>query len=646
MDNNYMKTILSGIKEWTRSLIQKTADNAQVTADNAQVTADNAQRTADNAQVTADNAQRTADNAQAAADNAQATADNAQATADNALHPQILYDDQILIWDGTTTATESTVQVEYFTQVAKSGSTKKTRYYRISNIPDNIVKYAFAHYKDIKCAIKVQNGTENELELTNDWYVDYSGLCVSSSNYYILIARESGSHAVRIPGALQPTWLDFPQAGIYIGYCTDSSVEGDAGKSFTHKIALPTYGLPLNSVILTTDSDKNIQIVDTETGTKKTLKSAYAYAQDGGYTGTEEEFAAKLAAEKLPNPYPLTFTGAVSETYDGSSAKTIEIPSGGSGAHSDWNQNDSTAADYIKNRPFYTGDPVETVLVEESTVSFTEQGGLYIAPFQSTFEATAGEVYKVSWDGTVYECTCVDLGNPLVIGNLSIAGEGSDTGEPFLMIIMNGAGIEIWTADTSASHTFSISGIVAEVVKIDTKYLPVSTDDSYGVIKKSDIVSTYDFPVKAPHDQMVDAIIAFDTGNASIVWNRRKVIDASYDSSADTISVTFAHEPLRIHTYENSHGFYNLTLGSITYAELQGSLMRIGNNDSVYTTLTTEGTSDNRTLRVGAGKIFILGEFIGEALVLYSSTDKSTKKFKITVDDSGTISATEIVAES
>lgn len=61
-------------------------------------------------------------------------------------------------------------------------------------------------------------------------------------------------------------------------------------------------------------------------------KSAYSYAQEGGYTGTEAEFAAKLAAEKLPNPYPLTFTGAVSETYDGSSAKTIEIPSGGGSA--------------------------------------------------------------------------------------------------------------------------------------------------------------------------------------------------------------------------------------------------------------------------------------------------------------------------
>ena len=60
-------------------------------------------------------------------------------------------------------------------------------------------------------------------------------------------------------------------------------------------------------------------------------KSAYSYAQDGGYSGTEAEFAAKLAAEKLPNPYPLTFTGAVSETYDGSSAKTIEIPIGADG---------------------------------------------------------------------------------------------------------------------------------------------------------------------------------------------------------------------------------------------------------------------------------------------------------------------------
>ena len=48
----------------------------------------------------------------------------------------------------------------------------------------------------------------------------------------------------------------------------------------------------------------------------------------------------------------------------------------GGGAQPDWNQNDSTAADYVKNRPFYAGNPGETVLVEESTVSFAERNGM------------------------------------------------------------------------------------------------------------------------------------------------------------------------------------------------------------------------------------------------------------------------------
>ena len=146
---------------------------------------------------------------------------------------------------------------------------------------------------------------------------------------------------------------------------------------------------------------------------------------------------------------------------------------GGGQVQPDWNQNDSTATDYVKNRPFYTGDPVETVLVEESTVSFAPaEDGVYMGELKSTFSATAGETYKVSWDGTTYECTCVNFNSFTVIGNLSIMGLGSDTGEPFLVVVSNGRGIEIYTADTSASHTFSIGGFVPEVVKIDRKFLP------------------------------------------------------------------------------------------------------------------------------------------------------------------------------
>ena len=61
-------------------------------------------------------------------------------------------------------------------------------------------------------------------------------------------------------------------------------------------------------------------------------KSAYQYAVEGGYAGTETEFAAKLAAElpdALPNPSALTFTGAVSAIYDGSAPCSVDIPSGG-----------------------------------------------------------------------------------------------------------------------------------------------------------------------------------------------------------------------------------------------------------------------------------------------------------------------------
>ena len=144
----------------------------------------------------------------------------------------------------------------------------------------------------------------------------------------------------------------------------------------------------------------------------------------------------------------------------------------GSTTQSDWNQNDSKAADYVKNRPFYTGDPVETVLVEESTVSFADTGyGFYAAEFPSTFEATVGATYKIYWDGTAYECTCVKFNNAPAIGNLSIAGVGSDTGEPFIIGIFNGERIQIIAADTSASHTISISGFAQKVVKIDKKYL-------------------------------------------------------------------------------------------------------------------------------------------------------------------------------
>ena len=174
---------------------------------------------------------------------------------------------------------------------------------------------------------------------------------------------------------------------------------------------------------------------------------------------------------KLPNPNHLTFTGAVTGSYDGSDDLTVEIPQGN--VQPDWNQNNETASDHVKNRPFYTGDRVQTVLVEESTISFNKLSeGFYAAEFPSTFTATVGETYTVYWDGTAYECICANFESSSYLGNPSIIDAGADTGEPFTIVFHSASMKEIYTTDSSATHTISISGFAEEVVKIDAKYLP------------------------------------------------------------------------------------------------------------------------------------------------------------------------------
>ena len=204
--------------------------------------------------------------------------------------------------------------------------------------------------------------------------------------------------------------------------------------------------------------------------------------------------------------------GTVGQLLSKTESGTEWIDPPQSGAQPDWNQNDKTAPDYMKNRPFYTGDLVETVLVEESTISFADQGnGSYGAQVQSTFVATVGKIYKVYWDGSAYECTCAAASEStlLFIGNLSIMGTGPDTGEPFLIGVFNGEGIQIGTTDTSASHTFSISGFVQEVVKIDEKYLPTIPAD------KSPALPVIEFTTNISANIGNDTQPSFDVSNLS-----------------------------------------------------------------------------------------------------------------------------------
>lgn len=90
---------------------------------------------------------------------------------------------------------------------------------------------------------------------------------------------------------------------------------------------------------------------------------------------------------KLPNPNSLTFTGAVTGSYDGSEARTVKIPEQ---VQTDWNQNDSTSEDYIKNKP--------STATNDDSMDFLAEMGMITPVTNSTGEiliSPSNEIYSL-----------------------------------------------------------------------------------------------------------------------------------------------------------------------------------------------------------------------------------------------------------
>jgi hypothetical protein len=134
------------------------------------------------------------------------------------------------------------------------------------------------------------------------------------------------------------------------------------------------------------------------------------------------------------------------------------------GVQPDWNQNDPTAKDYVKNRPFWTDDPAETVLLEETELTFVDGG----AKLPTTIQLEEGQTYIVTCNGVDYECVAWFHGgiHTIFVGNGVYAGSsGMGNGEPFLT---NGEAV----MGEGESATIKILAIEREVHTIDPKYLP------------------------------------------------------------------------------------------------------------------------------------------------------------------------------
>ena len=143
-------------------------------------------------------------------------------------------------------------------------------------------------------------------------------------------------------------------------------------------------------------SDVNMTRLMVKNGSKGSDgRSAYEYARDAGYDGTEADLSAKLAAEMptaLKNPSKLIFTGAASGEYDGSAEITVNIPVGESETETILSDNLFDKSTATKGKVFYYGSS------GYSLADATYQYYAYV-PLDGT------GVYRTKWDNSQHNST-------------------------------------------------------------------------------------------------------------------------------------------------------------------------------------------------------------------------------------------------
>ena len=131
-----------------------------------------------------------------------------------------------------------------------------------------------------------------------------------------------------------------------------------------------------------------------------------------------------------------------------------------------WEQNDPTADDYIKNRPFYTEGEKEIVIIPEMVVSISDNETIVkyspIIPFE------VGKTYNVLWNGDSYSCVAHELNDIPALGDFKFSSL------PFLIAVdKNIIGGAYIASPTDGDYTVLVTSSVEVVHKIDRKYIDI-----------------------------------------------------------------------------------------------------------------------------------------------------------------------------
>ena len=309
----------------------------------------------------------------------------------------------------------------------------------------------------------------------------------------------------------------------------------------------------------------------------------------------------------------------------------------------------------------YPSKSVETVaLMEEQEVTFANMSGAYRATAPIKIDISDGQTYTVVWDGVGYSCIGHVAGGSSYIGNPAAFGAES-TGEPFVYANMNLQ--SVWVSyDTSASHTICVITQDTVYEKIDENFLPKSvfTDADWDFVSNKPFFNN-PLNIQITGEASISNILAgndfIDLGVTAPSFNEGLYYKVEGEVSFLNNTANQMHT-LQINKYCEADSGHSIPLG-IIYDSAVGHNFNIsfsGNNSYYPGKLITSSSGSNNSYTITAN-FTIIGEVkklsedympntiqrVGDDVIILSSTADSTKKFKITVDDSGTIKATEVI---
>lgn len=204
------------------------------------------------------------------------------------------------------------------------------------------------------------------------------------------------------------------------------------------------------------------------------------------------------------------------------------------------------------------------------------------------------------------------------------------------------------TSDTSGTATITIAQVRSYNVPIDAPILYLQGEDcgTVGITSHAEGDSTCAANIGAHAEGSATEALG-PSSHAEGISTIAKG-QASHAEGSDTLArnlCTHAEGKDTIAKGEASHSEGYSTIASSDYQHVQGKY-NIEDADNKYAHIVGNGTNTNARSNAHtldwSGNAWYAGNIEGTAMIVKSSTSGSSKRFKITVDDSGVITATEV----